>query len=205
MLAGYRPEAHGRGQVEGVRWEQANCAAAVALTGARLKDVRDAALIAVMSDAMLRVSECAALNVEHVDLETQTVLIARSKTDQDGQGAVSYLGEPTIVRLRAYCDAGAIHTGPLFRRITKGGRLRDQITARSIRAIVTARARQAGIPGRVSSHSLRIGAAQSLAQKGTSLVEMQQAGRWTSPTMPGRYVRKQVAAHGAVARLRYGG
>ena len=66
-----------------------------------------------------------------------------------------------------------------------------------------ARAADAGIEGRVSGHSLRIGAAQSLAAAGAGLVELQQAGRWDSPSMPAHYARGQLAARGAVARLRH--
>ena len=73
-----------------------------------------------------------------------------------------------------------------------------------MRRIITARAAAAGITGRISGHSLRIGAAQSLAAAGASVVEMQQAGRWQSPSMPGRYARGPLARRGAVARLRYG-
>ena len=95
--------------------------------------------------------------------------------------------------------------GPLFRRLRRGGHcLPERLAAQSIAAIVARRAADAGIEGRVSGHSLRAGAAQSLAATGASLVEMQTAGRWTSPTMPGRYIRGQRAARGAVARLRYG-
>ena len=43
--------------------------------------------------------------------------------------------------------------------------------------------------GRVSGHSLRVGGAQSLASAGASLAEMQAAGRWSSPVMPGRYAQ----------------
>ena len=45
---------------------------------------------------------------------------------------------------------------------------------------------------------------ESLAAGGASLVEMQTAGRWQSPAMPGHYARGQLAARGAVARVRYG-
>ena len=55
----------------------------------------------------------------------------------------------------------------------------------------------------VSGHSLRVGSAQSLAAAGTSLVEMQQAGCWESPTMPGHYARAELASRGAVDRVRY--
>ena len=66
-----------------------------------------------------------------------------------------------------------------------------------------ARARVAGIGGRVSGHSLRVGNAQSLAAAGASLVEMQREGRWKSPEMPSLYTRNQAARRGATARLPY--
>ena len=45
-----------------------------------------------------------------------------------------------------------------------------------------------GVEGR-AGHSLRVGAAQSLAGAGASLVEMQTVGRWKAPAMPARYAR----------------
>ena len=95
--------------------------------------------------------------------------------------------------------------GALFRSLYKGGRLRTgRLTERSMRRIIIRRARDAGVVGRVSGHSLRVGGAQSLASAGASLVEMQLAGRWSSPVMPGCYAQGQLAKLGAVARLRYG-
>ena len=71
--------------------------------------------------------------------------------------------------------------------------------------IIAKRAADAGVEnGRVSGHSLRVGAAQSLAAAGAGIVEMQVAGRWKSERQPGRYARNQLAGRGAVARLRYG-
>ena len=74
----------------------------------------------------------------------------------------------------------------------------------AIRAVIKRRAKQAGIARRVSGHSLRVGAAQSLVEEGASLVDLQVAGRWKSPSMPAYYVRNQEASRGAVARLRRG-
>ena len=75
----------------------------------------------------------------------------------------------------------------------------------SLREIIKKRCDAVGIdPKEVSGHSLRIGGAQSLAEAGASLVEMQTAGRWTSPAMPGHYTKSQLADRGAVARIKYG-
>ena len=108
-----------------------------------------------------------------------------------------------IQRVQAWLTAAGIQEGALFRALTKGGKVRAGLSARSLRTIIATRSKAAGVPGRVSGHSLRVGSAQSLAAAGASVVKMQQAGRWKSPSMPGQYARKQMAQRGAVARLRY--
>ena len=181
VLAGFRRQGavRGRGQVTGIRWEQADAAAAVAANEDRsLTGLRDAALIAVMSDAMLRVSEASALNVDDVHQAEQTVTVRRAKTDQEGAGAVLHLDKPTVRRVVTWRQTAALSTGPLFRSITKGGKVRDRLTARSVRRIITARMRAVGIVGRVSGHSLRVGAAQSLERVHTISVMLSE---WSSP------------------------
>ena len=131
--------------------------------------------------------------------------VHRSKTDQEGRGAVLFVGGSIVRRLAAWRDAAGIEDGPLFRRIRRGDHVEAAtITDRAARSIIQARAAEAGIGEGVSGHSLRIGAAQPLAAAGAGLVELQQAGRWDSPSMPGHYARGQLAARRAVARLRYG-
>ncbi len=207
VLAGFRRLAveRGRGKVAGVRWEEADRAAAMAESSGGVAGLRDAAIVAVASDALLRVSEVSGLDVSDVDLEEQTVLIRRSKTDQEGRGAAQFLGEPTAKRIRTWLVGSGITEGALFRAVYQGGRVRSgRLSDRSVRRIITRWGSAAGVSGRVSGHSLRVGGAQSLASAGASLVEMQLAGRWRSPAMPGRYAQGQLAKQGAVARLRYG-
>jgi integrase len=140
-----------------------------------------------------------------VNLAEQTLLIRRSKTDQEGKGVLQFLGKPTVERIRAWLLKTGLADGPLFRAVHKSGSFRrGRLTERSIRRIIIVRAKAAGVDGRVSGHSLRVGSAQSLAMAGASLVEMQVAGRWRSPAMPARYAQGQLVTQGAVARLRYG-
>ena len=214
----------GRGQASGIKWEQADATAAVAASGGHgtgnagqdvgnppggLAGLRDAAIIAVMSDCLLRVSELAALDVQDVVFDADgsgRVHVRASKTDQEGKGETLYAGLPTAARVQAWLGATQVQDGPLFRRIRRGGHVQaSRLTARAVADIVKKRAQDAGIdPSGVSGHSLRVGAAQSLAAAGAGVVEMQTAGRWKSPDMPGRYARKQLAAKGAVAKLRHG-
>lgn len=207
-LEGYgrSSENRGRGQVFGISWEQADDMMRLAESAGNLGGLRDAALIAAMSDGLLRVSEAAGVRVADVDLKqdgTGRLLIVRSKTDQPGRGTVLFLRARTMRRISAWVAASRIRSGALFRRVRKGGVVEaSALSVESIRAIIQRWARAAGVTGRVSGHSLRVGSAQSLVSAGATLPELQQAGRWLSPEMPARYARGELAGQGAVARLR---
>ena len=136
---------------------------------------------------------------------TARIRIRRSKSDQRGRGAVQYLRARTANRLRTWMSAGRIGSGALFRAVDRWGRVSERrLGPDSVRAAIKRRAKEAGIEGRVSGHSLRIGSAQELAERGTSLAELQKEGRWKDPSMPALYIRNQEASRGAVARLRGG-
>ena len=200
----------GRGQVAGIRWEQADAAAAAAVASGRgspAAGIRDAALLAVMSDAMLRVSEASALDWRDITRETDGsgfLTVRRSKTGQEEEDAKLYLGPATMKRLDAWQEVAGTGTGPLFQRLDMAGNPRGSLSVRSIRTIVARRVADAGIEGRVSGHSLRVGSAQSLVRAGASMAELKQAGRWQSDKMPSHYTRAERAGSGAVARFRYG-
>ena len=211
-LAAHRRDllARPRGQVDGVRWEQADAAAAIAAGSGAPAGLRDAAIVAVASDCLLRVGELAALRVRDVAAEgdgSGRVTVRQSKTDQTAIGAVLYAGPPTMRRISSWLDAAGIAgvpDSPLFRQLRRGGRVQSGgLSRQALRKIIAERAKAAGIEGRVSGHSLRVGSAQSLAAAGAELVELQTAGRWQSPSMPAHYSRAQRAGRGAVARLRH--
>ena len=79
-------------------------------------------------------------------------------------------------RLDVWQEVSGTGTGPLFQRLDKAGNPRGSLSARSVRTIVARRAAEAGIEGRVSGHSLRVGSAQSLVRAGASMAELKQAG-----------------------------
>ncbi len=202
------PPAH---QAAPVDWEQADAAAGQAATTGDAIGLRNAAIIAVMSDALLRVSEVASIQAGDIERRSDgaaALTVFRSKTDQNGEGASLYLGAPTVRRIddwlqAARAEGADITSGPLFRRILRGQHVsKEALSPRSIREIVRRTAAAVGIEG-ASGHSLRIGSAMSLVRAGASLVETQQAGRWASPLMPALYARNETAARGAIARLRY--
>ena len=198
----------GTGQVRAISWKEAKKMCRRAEAPGDLRGKRDAAIISCASDALLRVAEVSGLNVDDVTFlpdGTARIRIRRSKTDQRGRGAVQYLRARTAGRLRRWMSAGRIGSGALFRAVDRWGRVSERrLGPDSVRAAIKRRAKEAGIEGRVSGHSLRIGSVQELAERGTSLAELQKEGRWKDPSMPALYIRNQEASRGAVARLRGG-
>ncbi len=106
-------------------------------------------MLTVASDALLRVSELAALAVADLDLTEQTITVQLSKTDRERMGAVLFLGKPTVQRLQAWLAAAGIQEGALFRALIKGGKVRSRLSDRSMRMIIARWARAAGVGGRV--------------------------------------------------------
>ena len=205
-LAGIRREGRGRGrgQVTGLTRKTVKLMARNAAKTDTLAGLRDAALLLVMSDAMLRIGEAVAIDCEHISTEadgTGRLEIPQSKTDQEGNGAILFLTPRAVNAIHRLLSRGGYASGPLFRRALKGDHLSNsRLTTDGARIIIKSSARKLGNHG-VSGHSLRIGTAQELARRGATLLELQKAGRWTNSQMPAHYIRNQAASDGAVARL----
>ncbi|MDE2979464.1 MAG: tyrosine-type recombinase/integrase [Acidobacteriota bacterium] len=195
----------GRGQVDGLRRKDVDAAARLAAAEGTLLGLRDAALLRLGSDALLRISELAAVEVEHLEAGEDgsgSLRLPRSKTDQEGEGKTLYVCRTTMAAIGAWREASGVSSGPLFRAISRDG-TRARATALSestVPRVIRRRARAAGIEGRMSGHSLRVGSAQSLVARGASTAELMQAGRWTDERTATRYAANELAANGAVAR-----
>lgn len=204
-LAGIRREGkdRGRGQVDGMTWQDVDRVCIYAETQGTLAGLRDAAMIRLMSDCLLRISEVVAVEVE--DIQGKTLTVGHSKTDPEGRGANLYICDSTRGVLKRYRKMGDISGGALFRRIRRGGHIHNErLTAHSARRIIKKRSADAGVEGFISGHSLRVGSAVSLAQAGATVVDMQVAGRWKSAQMPAHYAKAELAERGAIARFKDG-
>jgi len=151
---------------------------------------RDYALISVMRDGLLRVSETAALTWADIKPDGEgggTVFIGRSKTDQTGQGAYQYIGPATLGALE-YLTRGQPNERvfPLY----------PTYITRRIKKL----ALEAGLGEGYSGHSPRVGMAIDLSASGMNLTQLMQAGRWKSTRMPARYTEQVEARRGAVAQ-----
>ncbi|MGF3024056.1 tyrosine-type recombinase/integrase [Methylobacterium aquaticum] len=175
--------------------------------GAPLIALRNTALVAVAYDTLLRRSELVSLEIG--DLErgadgSGTILVRRSKADQEGEGAIKYLAPDTMAHVEAWLTAAGLESGPLFRPLTKGGKvgasaLGDRDVARVFRNLAAAAGlKLTRLP---SGHSTRVGATQDMFAAGFELLEVMQAGSWKTPAMPARYGERLRAQRGAARKL----
>ena len=204
-LAGIRREGRdrGRGQVDGLIWQDVERVCVYAETEGTLAGLRDAAMIRLMSDCLLRISEVVAVNIG--DLKETTLTVRASKTDQEGRGESLYICEATRNVLNQYQERADITGGALFRHIRRGDNIQlTRLHPHSARRIIKKRAADAGVEGFISGHSLRVGSAVSLAKAGATVVDMQVAGRWKSSQMPAHYAKAELAERGAIARFKDG-
>ena len=154
----------------------------------------DLALLSVLRDGLLRRSEAHLLTWADVDFRnngTALLQLHRSKTDQEGEGVVLYIGKHAADALRAIRPAEELLDlqAPVF-----------NLSPQQIGRRVTAAAKAAGLGEGFTGHSGRVGMAQDLVKSGVELPALMTAGRWKSSKMPARYTERQAADRGAVAR-----
>lgn len=167
------------------------------IEGEGLAATRDRALIAFGMALATRRSELVALDVADLDWGTKgvRVTIRRSKTDQDGTGAVVAVPEgrrlTPLAHLRAWLAAAGITEGAVFRPLWKGNRVRDaRLSDHAVARIVQARALAAGLdPALYAGHSLRAGFVTSAARAGADVWKIQQVSRHKSMQVLSGYVR----------------
>ena len=213
-------QARGRGQAQGIKVDEAMEMASIAdspahtapsgnketTQKARIRQARDSAIIRTMSNGLLRISEVAAIQCEHITTSENgwgTLLIPRSKTDQEAEGRQVYLQKRTIRAIQKYQRLSGVCEGPLFRRIYQNKKMGD--TALGITAIrdlikdVGGKA-QIDTTG-VSGHSFRVGTAQTLVEGRATMPQLQTVGRWKDTRMSARYTEKEELEKGVIATI----
>tara|TARA_E500000081_G_C6135678_1_gene356548 strand:- start:1769 stop:2986 length:1218 start_codon:yes stop_codon:yes gene_type:complete len=194
-----------------------------------LLELRDLAIINLMFDALLRADELVRVCIEDISARNNTLLVVSSKSDQSGQGQYRYISSSTISMVQEYIneanldpktkatrlssDLRGLHKGVLFRRLTNHktallpfdenipSHKANVLNYSSVYRIWQRIAQRAGISENITPHSGRVGGAVSLAEDGASLPELQLAGGWQSPEMPGHYTKQANVKRGGMAKL----
>ena len=168
-------------------------------SNARRRGRVDIALISVMRDALLRRSEAAAIEWTHIATEPDgsgRLTIPWSKTDQQGEGVVLYLGPPTMKALDKIRPRQ-----PLLPTQDEGEKkvFVFGLKAAAISERIAAAALAAGLGEGYSEHICRVGMAADLAEAGATMPQLQSVGRWKSSQTVARYVGAQFAGRSVVA------
>ena len=192
---------------------------------------RDRALLALGFAGAFRRSELVALDVADLreDTEGLRVMVRRSKVDQEGQGFEKAIPHGRFIRpvalVRDWLDAAGISDGPVFRPVSRWGRVRGaqiaqpldestkgaqvgqpskvvqvehpRLTTQAVADIIKRYCTAAGLDASTfGAHSLRAGYITSAAERGADLARiMDQSGHRDPRTVVG-YIRRANAFKG---------
>jgi integrase len=160
---------------------------------------RDRALILLGFAGAFRRSELVGLDIEDCAFgkDGLTVMLRRSKTDQDGAGrkiGIPYGSNPETCPVRvlqSWLEQAALTTGPVFRSINRDGRVQvGRLSPADVARIVKKLADRAGLDAaNYAGHSLRAGHATSAAIAGASERSIMNQTGHRSVQMVRRYIR----------------
>src|SRR2546430_4612938 len=126
--------------------------------------LRDAAIMELFYSSGLRLSELAALDVEDVDLYTESVLVlVKGRKER-----VCPVGAPALEAIQKYRAAANVHSGALF--INKS---RKRISPRSVWLVLKRYLHHTSIPISISPHKLRHSFATHMLDRGADLRSVQ--------------------------------
>ena len=164
-----------------------------------IRGIRDRALLLVAYDTLCRRSELVSLQVKDVKIntkngiETSSILLRKSKTDQDSTGKWLHLSQRAHQALVEWMKELPEGQEYLMVGIDRGGRISlSNIGSGQVNRIYKRIAWNAGLDKMViqgiSGHSMRVGAAQDLLNSGASMPIIMQRGRWSKTDTVMRYL-----------------
>jgi integrase len=165
-----------------------------------LAGLRDRALLLfAFSSGGRRRSEVTASTIENTGRENDCFIftLATSKTNQSGADLAEN-SKPIVGRaaqaLAAWLAASKIKTGPIFRRVRRGGVVGEPLSAAAVRDIVKKRCQLAGLAVEFSAHSLRSGFVTEAGRQGVPLGEtMAMTGHRSTTSLVGYFRQGQIA------------
>ena len=168
----------------------------VAATDNSLRGVRDRAILLVAYNSLCRRSELVSLEFEDVLINEKDgsvkLKLRKSKTDPHGIGRNLYLSNEAQQALKEWINISKISSGKIFRAITATGKIKDSLNSSHVGRIYKKLAQVSRIDQsmikNISSHSLRVGAAQDLLIAGASLAIIMNRGRWSKTDTVMRYI-----------------
>ncbi|WP_340300672.1 tyrosine-type recombinase/integrase [Roseobacter sp. HKCCD5988] len=159
-----------------------------------LRHLRDAAMISVGFDGLMRRSEIVSLRMSDVEWngsETARVIVRRSKTDQLARGRVVWPTDNSNRVLKDWMelrDSTQYLFGPVYGDLMIDRLLNPVSVQRAIKRCL----REIGYDEYhcYTGHALRVGAAQELLRMGRDTAGIMRAGGWKSVSTLARYLER---------------
>ena len=171
--------------------EAAEVVALIRACGRGPAGVRNAALIAIMFGAGLRVSEALALKLSDLNLNNGTVRVRHGKGDRARTVALDASAQAYVERwIGRREQLGLNGRQPLFCTITKGDGLGGAMDSSYVRKALPRLAARAGLERRVHPHALRHSLATALAHEGKPLPAITAQLGHSSTAVTDRYLAK---------------
>lgn len=143
---------------------------------------RDRALLLVGFSIAARRSELAGLLVSDIVDGDGGVTVSIRVSKQGGRTvAVPYGRDPATCPVRAWhawLDATGLTDGPAFRTVHASGRVGDRISSESVGKVITQAGERAGLPYKLTGHSLRHGLATEARRAGHDVKAIAAQGGW---------------------------
>lgn len=137
-----------------------------ACRGGGTRGLRDAGVLAVLYGGGLRRAEAAGLDAGDYDRAEGRLTVRRGKGRRD---RITYLAPAFCQRLNGWVAARGTRPGPLFCRVTPGGRVTaKRLSGQAVYDIVTKRREMAGV-AHLSPHDLRRSCATHLLEAGADV------------------------------------
>ena len=138
-----------RRQVDGLTWDDVERVCAAAESSDTAAGLRDAAMISLMSDCLLRISEAVAVNVE--DVQAEGLQVHGKKAGAEKRGEILYICESTRRLIQRYRTRAGIVSGALFRRIRFQNHVTEErLGVKGAREAIQRRAAEAGVEGLIA-------------------------------------------------------
>jgi len=170
-----------------------------------IRGIRDRALLLIAYDTLCRRSKLVSLQVKDIKIrtkngiETSSILLRKSKTDQDSTGKWLHLSSKAHLALMEWTKELPERQEYVIVGINRGGRISlTSLGSGQVNRIYKRIARDAKLDELVikgiSGHSMRVGAAQDLLNSGASMPIIMQRGRWSKTDTVMRYVEHSECA-----------
>ncbi|AEH16262.1 tyrosine-type recombinase/integrase [Shewanella sp. SM101] len=181
----------------------------------KLLDLRNAAMLNVAYETMLRESELLRIKVRDIKRTATgrfSLSVSYTKTNRTGEADIVIISRGCWEAVNRYMSKAALlkHDDYLFQPIGRKSEITIRPTPLDTRIVDRVFGAAFTLAGHElmdagyrawSGHSARVGAAQDLLAQGYSFPQVQQAGRWSTPLMVLRYGKDILAEESAMARM----